>query len=108
MSDLPAQRAALLAALAEAERGSIWLDTNIRKSSGLPVWKATRSVDDAIMLVPPGHSWVLYSDGAAACMPTNPEAETWRIVLQLWHAATPALALCIAALRARWAAEEGL
>lgn len=69
-----------------------------------PVAKAySASLDAAMTLVPEGHVWTLYSDGCAGVAPRRDDddladASTW--------AATPALALCSAALRAR-AREEG-
>lgn len=60
----------------------------------------TASLDAALTLVPEGHKWVLHSDGCAGVKLCDmgddddlPTGEDW--------AATPALALCIAALKAR-------
>lgn len=58
----------------------------------------TASLDAAIRLVPEGHCWTVYSDGCAGVAPKRDDDDladgaTW--------AATPVLALCAAALRAR-------
>lgn len=62
----------------------------------------TASLDAAMTLVLEGHAFTIYSDGCAGVAPVEaddtPVADVW--------AATPALALCAAALRARAAIEE--
>jgi hypothetical protein len=60
----------------------------------------TASLDSALTLVPEGAHWVLYDDGYAYVGPDDePTAE--------WRGATPAIALCAAALRSRMARESG-
>lgn len=79
----------------------------------------TASLDAAMMLVPENHNWLVRSDGAFANVsrkdatntttvwedePTSQEwldAEAYRQGHRYGNAATPALALCAAALRAR-------
>lgn len=106
----------LITALEKAEAGSRELDAMIARhlqweckvlfgsmhwvtpSGGrgsLPSW--TTSIDAAVTLVPPGHDWVLYSDGCAGCAPRDPED----LPISDHYGATPALSLCIAALKAR-------
>lgn len=66
-------------------------------------WPAyTSSLDAALELVPEGLGWTLYSDGYAGVGPiTDDEIPQPEII-----AATPALALCAAALRARAASRK--
>ena len=55
----------------------------------------TRSIDDAVRwVVPEGKNWIIWSDGEAMIYGDERATESWQ-------AATPALALCIAALKAR-------
>lgn len=54
----------------------------------------TASIDAALSLVPEGHEWVLDSQGLAAILFANRASHAA-------HAKTPAIALCIAALKAR-------
>lgn len=65
----------------------------------------TTSLDAAMTLVPPGHDWSLFSDNGAAmagCMPASEDGCDWTDV----PGATPALAICAAALRAQAEMEE--
>ena len=65
----------------------------------------TSSIDDALTLVPEGWKWSLFSadDRAKACAYIVPAMGRlpWPEWVEDIHAATPALALCIAALKAR-------
>jgi len=80
-----------------AGRPQHWREPDGTRHSALPEW--TRSLDAALTLVPEGARWVLYSDGYAYVGPDDePTAK--------WCGNTPALALCIAALRARMAQQE--
>lgn len=70
----------------------------------------TASLDAALTLVPKGHKWTLHSADdrdtpCAYCVPDMGRLP-WPVWVNDVHAATPALALCAAALRAR--AEEAL
>jgi len=59
----------------------------------------TASLDAAMTLVPANHDWSLFFDNGAAlagCMPASDDGCDWTDV----PGATPALALCAAALRA--------
>ena len=58
----------------------------------------TASIDAALMLVPKRHTWTLYADGCAGVCPKRDDDDLADGTI--W-AATPALALCAAALRAR-------
>lgn len=75
--------------------GDIWCPTGFLMAAGY-----TRSIDDALTLVPPGYDWSLFYDNGeaiAGCMPASEDGCDTATT----HAPTPALALCIAALRAR-------
>lgn len=68
----------------------------------------TFKIDDALALVPPGHDWRVDTmtglPGAIVCLPNS-----WlshKTAPMLRHGATPALALCAAALRARSPSEK--
>ena len=69
---------------------------------GIFVLDRTGRLASAIYTVPPGHDWVLYSDGVAGCEPTSEEGCTGTCA----QAATPTLAILSAALRARATAQE--
>lgn len=71
---------------------SIWTPTGWLMSHSY--W---RSIDDAAGLVPPGHTWTVYADGCAGVVPKLDEDDL--ADGDVW-AATPALALTAAALRA--------
>ncbi len=106
----------LIARLESATGPDRKLDAAIRETVGL-VWREdfyvwsqtgsryrgqvnfTASLDAALMLVPAGHVVDLgrYADGSADCAVYASEREPYDIA----GAETPALALCIAALRAR-------
>jgi len=103
----------VIAALGAAEGGSDNLDAMIYRRGGgsdlvgydcaddeVPMW--TQLIDDAATLVPPGYAWVLFSDGNAGVALERRDADgQWHCPASDTTAATPALALCIAALRAR-------
>lgn len=77
-----------------------WHRTAAISDRSIDLPRFTSSLDAALTLIPPGARWVLYSDGHAYVGPDNePTAE--------WCGYTPALALCVAALRARAAQEAG-
>lgn len=60
----------------------------------------TTSLDAAMTLVPANHDWSLFFDNGAAmagCMPASEDGCDWTDV----PGATPALAICAAALRAQ-------
>ena len=98
-----AQRKALLAELKGAKRGDCDLDRKVMNALGRKgTARLTTSIDAAETVVPPDHSWYVSSDGYA-CVTFQRRRSAWAE-----RAADPALALCISALRARWAAEEGL
>lgn len=93
----------LIERLEAASGAAFALDAAIARASGYASWPPrayTASLDAALTLVPEGHKWVLHSDGCAGVKLCDmgddddlPTGEDW--------AATPALALCIAALKAR-------
>jgi hypothetical protein len=71
----------------------------------------TASLDAAVSLVPSGCKWSLYSQShdeppCAYCVP-NMGRHPWPAWVDDAYAATPALALCAAALKARQAMERG-
>lgn len=86
--------------ISKAVRGYAF-DTELRELYG-PHY--TASIDAAMTLVPEGLPWSLNypanDDGSRSChgIPTKPTADVCGI---LGHAATPAIALCLAALKAR-------
>lgn len=58
------------------------------------------SIDAALTLVPANHDWSLHADNGeaiAGCMPSNEDG----CDVADCHGATPAIAICIAALKAR-------
>jgi hypothetical protein len=57
----------------------------------------TASIDAALTLVPDGCEAVIWTAGGADVFPATPGLRAYDAT----HAATPAIALCIAALRAR-------
>lgn len=59
----------------------------------------TSSLDAALTLVPEGWDWIVFGAGGADVWKVGPGNELHRI--DETYAATPALALCIASLRAR-------
>lgn len=61
----------------------------------------TYKIDKALLLVPPGYCWAVYSDGVAGCQPEQNDGCDWCP----HHGATPAIAICVAALTARYDAE---
>lgn len=104
----------LIARLEAATGPSFALDCEISKAAGSAAWPPrayTASIDAALTLVPDGCGW---SAGWGQILPDKPMGEA-RItrnahfigydanydVIVKANAATPALALCIAALRAR-------
>ncbi|WP_226998724.1 hypothetical protein [Tardibacter chloracetimidivorans] len=98
-----------LAAKVEAAEGpSFALDCEISKAVGSAAWPPrayTASIDAAMMLVPEGFTvrLAIYPDGENVCIlndrPWEDEQEGYVFVTSV--AATPALALTAAALRAR-------
>jgi len=87
--------------------GAMEYDWKSRKYSRRP--SPTQSLDDALGLVPEGWEW----EAASFAKHNNePRAGLWRnlysndIECIASHGATPALALCIAVLKAREAEEE--
>lgn len=62
-----------------------------------PVPAYTASIDAALALVPDGHQSVIWTAGGADVFPATPGLHAYDTT----YAATPAIALCIAALRAR-------
>lgn len=85
-------------------RYAVWFDpSNARKEAGQLYPPFSQSLDAALTLVPADRNTILkiYEPGehVAFCLPKDGgRSETWT------KAATPALALCIAALKAREAA----
>lgn len=70
----------------------------------VPRWSS--SIDAAMTLVPEGQLFILYSDGSCEIGPQPTDGSIMQPVAKA-EAATPALALCSAALRARSVQEEG-
>ena len=84
--------------------GSGWHDAKGMSHGWHDIPKSTRSLDAAMGLVPEGWDWCLYSDGGGEIykdVPSGmlPGAPGSTVIS--FEGATPALALCIAALRAR-------
>jgi hypothetical protein len=67
---------------------------------GNQVPRYTSSIDEAQTLVPPAHDWSLHVDNGEAIVGCMPESEDGCDVADS-TGATPAIALCIAALKAR-------
>lgn len=63
----------------------------------------TQSLDAALSLVPEGWGWDVMHDSVAAVRPPDSEGDDELAIWGLTPNGTPALALCIAALRARQA-----
>jgi hypothetical protein len=82
------------------EAGGMWMFTYPNGSIGSSL-RFTGSIDAALTLVPEGHQWSL----AECAMPGRYYAELGPRKASVWsfdaQAATPALALCAAALKAR-------
>jgi len=75
--------------------GDIWCPTGFLMA---PAY--TSSMDDAASLIPPDHDWSLFSDNGenlAGCMPASEQG----CDLSNCRGATPAIALSIAAIKAR-------
>lgn len=73
----------------------LWVERNC--------WEPTRCLDDAVKLVPKGCEWLRWSAGTMVVMlPPKPgdEGKGWARPIEC-RGATPALALCAAALKAR-------
>lgn len=115
MTDLPTR-------IEAAEEGSFDLDKEILRALGYTwrgmaywyrddthTWKGsvalTRSIDAALSLVPEGYHWSLteHADGAGCMVHHELEQPDFNGEVT---AATPALALCAAALRARLETKE--
>jgi hypothetical protein len=62
--------------------------------------KVTVSLDDALKLVPRGDDWTLSAAAYEPCLATIPSGDD-RVDAVHGYAATPALAICAAALKAR-------
>lgn len=102
-------REELIAALEKATGPGWELDGEIADTLGLHMpddntikpweWppRYTASLDAALTLVPEGHQAVIWTAGGADVFPSTPGLH----VYDTTRGATPALALCIAALRAR-------
>ena len=73
-----------------------------------PIWRfdVTESLDAAVTLVPEGWKWEIYSDGAALLFVSPRHIDETQRNAVCRNTATPALALCAAALRARAAEYE--
>ena len=80
-------------------RSCYWTSPDGRTHSRRP--DPTRSLDDAVTLVPEGWLWSVGVQNTHKR--TGPSAFIWKpdVKAQFIEAATPALALCIAALKAR-------
>ena len=80
----------------DKEPGYVWLPgVGSENSRHLRVPRFTASIDAALALVPEGWAWDVGSDNEALLwLPNRPENITG-------NGATPALALCIAAIQAR-------
>jgi hypothetical protein len=80
--------------------GNIWMRQDPEDTVAYEAPPAyTTSLDAAMTLVPTGHDWSLFFDNGSAlagCMPSSEDGCDWIDV----PGATPALALCAAALRA--------
>lgn len=74
----------------------------LRDESGklLRLDRYTSSLDAAMQLVPVYHKWAVYGGGYATVTPWDGTEAGEEIDLEHVRAATPALALCAAALRA--------
>lgn len=105
----------LITRLQAAEGPSRELDTEICEAIGFVLGQLghappfTTSIDAALTLVPEGWHWAIYTEkgicgGKGARVNVGGPERTrrgWSKDLHEVYAATPALALCIAALRAR-------
>ena len=98
-------REELIAALERAEGPSRELDAHIWKSDGCrvaPVPRYTSSLDAALTLVPEGEAWLVgWDDENHANVFVLPSPTSRPTGYHAQGAATPAIALCIAALKAR-------
>jgi hypothetical protein len=106
----------LLALLESADRGSSELDAQVAAAIG---WRQmpdiapcepppySQSLDAALSLVPDGWSWNAGTDRDTERPRVGNYAQMFRDgtndAEEAWHAGTPALAVCISALRARQA-----
>lgn len=70
---------------------------------GIP--RYTASIDAALTLVPEGMEWVVFGAGGADVWHVGNDATLHRI--DETYASTPAIALCIAALKAMEATDDG-
>lgn len=73
----------------------LWVERNC--------WEPTGSLDDAVALVPDGHEWLRWGPGTMIVMlPPQPGDAEKQFARHIeCKGATPALALCAAALKAR-------
>ena len=118
MTDL----AALIAKLEAAAEGSRWLSDRVLEAvgwappDGAKLWMPhaeperpdpSRSIDDGVALVPEGYAWFVESeDRSTVTEKIRPCASVWKLggyctINETAFAATPALALSIAALKAQ-------
>ena len=91
----------LIEKLGAATRARTDLDQEIDKAirpgvDPMPYRYYTHSIDHAVLVVPAGYDWCLFSDGVAGCMEIAEDGCSFADS----HGATPAIALCIAALKA--------
>lgn len=106
-------REELIEALEKATGPCIMLEQEISiwryAQEGLPAPPIPRpytaSLDAALSLVPEGWEWIVFGAGGADVWHVGNDAVLHRI--DETYAATPAIALCIAALRAREASDDG-
>ena len=92
------ERGAILDALTYAH-ASKWIDTATFHSAQ-KMLHVGAFLSAALTLVPEGLAWTMYSDGS---IELGPEPSDGQMMDSVWaaEAATPALALCIVALKAR-------
>ena len=104
--------AELIAALEAATEPSWELDAEIARAIGAPVYpdlrahRYTSSLDAALTLVPEGWCWAIEGSRRAAVYDpsADPEPGSFANPIQMRSGFTPAIALCVAALKARDAA----
>lgn len=111
-------RSELIAALEKATGPDALLDADIWQEIGRPDTRTydgrgcilvyTASIDAALALVPEGLGWGI-PFGPCTAHDGNKERRWWEAEVgpHLAEGATPAIALCIAALRAREARDDG-
>ncbi len=91
-----------------SEDGEYWYAAHLDEDGGpwmlLPFY--TTSLDAALTLVPEGWGWTIEWDSITAVRPPDSEGDDDLAIWGLTPNGTPALALCIAALKARQAMKE--